>query len=276
MLEETNAPVISFMSDFGHEDEFVGVVHGVIATIAPGCRIIDVNHSIPPGDLRAGALTLMRAIQYLPSGVMLAVVDPGVGSDRRAIVAETSWGHFVGPDNGLLSPAVAMVGGAKRVVSIENPDVMLPSQGATFEGRDRFAPAAAVLASGEASFEDIGPMVEPDSVLPMLLPLSEISDSSVTGQVWWIDIFGNVQLNISPEDLSQAGMYSGGQVSVRVDLTEHTVAWVLSYGEVEQGHPLVHVDSSGLIALAVSGGRASDYFTLSSGTTVTVSVARDD
>ena len=137
---------ISVLTDFGLEDEFVGVVHGVLATVAPDSRVIDVAHAVAPGNVRAGALALMRSIQYLPQGVVMAVVDPGVGTDRRAIAAQTSWGYFVGPDNGLLSPAVALIGGATNVVSIENPDVMLPSQGATFHGRDVFAPAAGVLA----------------------------------------------------------------------------------------------------------------------------------
>ena len=106
----------------------------------------------------------MRAIQYLPEGVALAVVDPGVGTARRAIAAETSWGHFVGPDNGLLSPAVAIVEGAQRVVSIENPELVIPSAGATFEGRDRFAPAAALLASGEARIDDLGPDIDPGTL----------------------------------------------------------------------------------------------------------------
>ena len=148
---------ITFMSDFGSDDEFVGVVHGVLATLAPMCRVIDLDHGVPRGDVRSGALVLLRAIQYMPPGVLLAVVDPGVGTSRRAIVVETGWGYMVGPDNGLLSPAVALVGGATRAFSIENPDVMLPARGRTFEGRDRFAPAAAVLATGEADLHEMGP-----------------------------------------------------------------------------------------------------------------------
>jgi S-adenosylmethionine hydrolase len=147
---------ISFLSDFGLEDEFVGVVHGVVARIAPDIRVIDITHDIARGDVRAGALALLRAVQYLPNGVVMAVVDPGVGTARKAIVAETEWGHFVGPDNGLLAPAVAMVGGAQRFVSLESKEFQLPRDGVTFDGRDVFAPAAAVLASGEAAIGDLG------------------------------------------------------------------------------------------------------------------------
>ena len=275
MSDESVAPVISFLSDFGLRDEFVGVVHGVISTVAPGCKVIDVAHEIPRGDVQAGALTLMRAIQYLPNGVVLAVVDPGVGSERRAIAVETTCGYFVGPDNGLLSPAVALVGGSTRAVSIENPDVMLPSEGATFEGRDRFGPAAAVLASGQASLEDLGPGVAPDSLTPLLLPLSEIGDGSVTGQAWWVDTYGNVQTNVSPEDLGEAGMTPGQSVNVRVGLMEYSVPWVLSYSAVDEGQALVHVDSSGLVALAVRRGSASDHFTLASGSAVVFSLAAE-
>ncbi len=268
----SDAPVISFLSDFGLHDEFVGVVHGVIATIAPTARVIDIHHDVAPGDIRGGALSLMRAIQYLPSGVILAVVDPGVGTDRRPIAAETEWGFFVGPDNGLLSPAVALVGGASRVVAIENPDVLLPTPGATFDGRDRFAPAAAVLASGEATLEDIGPAIDPDTLTPLLLPLAEIEDSRVTGQAWWIDRFGNVQTNVSPEDLGAAGMAPGRELRVRVGASAHEVPWVLTYGQVEEGGLLVHVDSSGLIALAVRGGRATEALTLAAGMAVTFEI----
>ena len=265
--------MISFLSDYGHQDEFVGVVHGVIATIAPECRIIDVHHQIPAGNVRAGALALMRAVQYLPEGVVLAVVDPGVGTDRRAIAAETSAGYFVGPDNGLLSPAVALLGGAHRVVAIENPDVMLPSQGATFEGRDRFGPAAAVLASGQAQMDDLGPVVDPDTLTPLMLPLSEVEDNRVTGQAWWADIFGNVQTNISPDDLNSAGMHPGRDVVVQVGTSTHVVPWVLTYGAVAEGEPLLHVDSSGLMAVAVRGGSAATRFVLAAGMPVIVTPA---
>ena len=262
---------ITFMSDFGSEDEFVGVVHGVIATLAPQCRVIDLNHRISRGDIRSGALLLLRAIQYMPPGVVLAVVDPGVGTGRRAIVVETQWGYLVGPDNGLLSPAVAFLGGATRAFSIENPDVILPSQGATFDGRDRFAPAAAVLASGEAVPSELGPEVALHTLTPLLLPLSEVSEGQVAGQAWWVDTYGNVQTNISPEDLEEAGMSPGRTVAVRVGLMQYRVPWVGAYADIEEGRPLLHIDSAGLMALAVRGGRANEHFTLGVGTSVVIS-----
>jgi S-adenosylmethionine hydrolase len=247
---------ISFLSDFGHDDEFVGVVHGVIRRIDGGIGVIDVSHGVPRGDVRSGALALGRAIQYLPNGVVLAVVDPGVGGPRRAIAAETPWGHFVGPDNGLLAPAVALVGGATRIVTLEAEEFRLPSEGATFAGRDVFAPAAAVLATGEAALEDLGPEVPASSLTPLLLPLVEQTEESVTGEVWWVDQFGNAQTNVSPEDLQMIGLTPGTSVSLRIGQVDHEVLWAPSYGDGDD--PVVHVDSSGLMALAVPGGRADE------------------
>ena len=266
---------ITFLSDFGLDDGFVGVVHGVIATLAPRCRVIDLNHRIPPGDVRAGALNLVRAIQYMPSGVLLAVVDPGVGSDRRAVVVSTGWGFLVGPDNGLLSPAAAMLGGATEAHSIENPDVMLPSRGRTFEGRDRFAPAAAVLAAGDAQPSELGPRLDPQLLTPLLLPLSEVTQNGadparVEGRVWWVDTYGNVETNITPEDLEEAGIAPGGEVVVRVGLVNHRVPWVDTFSDVAEGRPLLHVDSAGLMALAVRGGRAEEHFTLAVDSSVVI------
>lgn len=257
---------ISFLSDFGTTDEFVGVVHGVIARIEPGLRVIDVTHGVPRGNVRAGALALVRAIQYLPDGVVLAVVDPGVGTSRRAIAVRTERGFFVGPDNGLLAPAVAMVGGATAFVSLEAPEFRLPRQGVTFDGRDVFAPAAAVLASGEADLSDLGPAIPPGSVTPLLLPLVEHSEGRVDGEVFWIDAFGNAQTNVSPDDMHLAGLHPGSEVVVRIGPTEHEMVWADTYGDGAGG--VVHVDAHGLMAIAVPGGRADEAFALAEGLSV--------
>jgi len=262
---------ISFLSDFGHLDEFVGVVHGVIYRISPESRIIDITHGIPAGDVRAGALALTRAIQYLPPGIVLAVVDPGVGTARRGIAAATEFGFFVGPDNGLLSPAVAMMGGAHSINSIENPEAMIPGPGATFQGRDLFAPAAALLASGEAALDDLGPSVAPASVMPLMLPLPKVEFSMVIGEAWWVDVYGNVETNIGPDDLMMIGARPGGQVMVRIGATEHGGTWVETFGDVGDGELAVHVDSAGLMALAVRGGRADEEMNASPGMAVTFS-----
>lgn len=262
---------ISFLSDFGLTDEFVGVVHGVVARIDASLRVIDVTHGIDRGNIRAGALALLRAVQYLPEGVALVVVDPGVGTARRPIAAETPWGHFVGPDNGVLAPAVAMVGGAASVVALEDERFRVPSLGgATFDGRDVFAPAAAVLASGQASLGDLGPSLPPDSLTPLLLPLVEAEGTGIRGEVWWIDTFGNCQTNISPEELTALGAQPGSSLEIQIAGIEHEVPWVVAYGDVEPGQLLGHVDSYGLLAIAVREGSAAERLNLTEGHQVVV------
>ena len=257
---------ISFISDFGHADEFVGVVHGVIARVAPEVRILDITHGIRRGDVHGGALALTRAVQFMPDGVFLAVVDPGVGTNRKAIAARTPVGYFVGPDNGLLAPAVAMVGGADLIVSLEDDRFRLPPPGETFHGRDVFAPAAAVLASDQASIEDLGPILDPESISPLLIPLAEPSgEGRVKATLLWEDTFGNLQFNIGPEDLDALGLEQGDDVTLAYELATHRIPWLTSYGSVESGEPVFHVDSHGQIALAVNGGRAADVFPIGVG-----------
>ena len=261
---------ISFLSDFGHDDEFVGVVHGVLAKLAPESRVIDVTHGVTRGNVRSGALALTRAVQYLPEGVCLAIVDPGVGSERKAIAAATPWGYFVGPDNGLLSPAVAMVGGSSEIVSIENPEAMIPSPGETFHGRDLFAPAAALLAAGDTALGDLGPFISGNDVTPLLLPLTDTQGSAVSGEAWWVDGYGNVETNVSPEDLILVGLGPNDVVTVNIGSSIHNVTWVTSYADVEVGELLLHVDSAGLMAFAVREGRADEDLNLTEGVAVTL------
>src|SRR5437660_7834158 len=180
---------VSFLSDYGLADEFVGVVKAVIRTIAPHAVVIDITHDIPPHDTRAGGLALARSVQYLPSGVVLAVVDPGVGTARRAVAVEVGddpVSVFVGPDNGLLAPAVGMAGGAGRAVSLTNDDYHLPSPGPTFAGRDVFAPAAANLCNG-VDLAELGEAVDPATLLPGVLPVSTVGDGVLRSEVLWID-----------------------------------------------------------------------------------------
>lgn len=266
------ATPISFLSDFGYDDEFVGVVHGVIARVAPDVRVLDITHGVARGDIHGGALALTRAVQFMPDGVFLAVVDPGVGTERRAIAARTSVGYFVGPDNGLLAPAVAMVGGADLIVGLEDERFRLPSPGATFHGRDIFGPAAAVLAGGQADIRDLGPALDPDSISPLLLPLAEPGpNGTIKAAALWIDTFGNIQLNVGPEDLDGLGLGIGDDVIVAASMVEYRVPWGVSYGSVEEGEPVIHVDSHGQVALAVRGGRADEEFPISVGDPVSIS-----
>jgi S-adenosylmethionine hydrolase len=254
---------ISFLSDFGHDDEFVGVVHGVIARIAPDVRVIDIGHDFPRGDIRTASLALLRSIQYLPDGVALVVVDPGVGTERTAIAARTPWGAFVGPDNGVMAAAVAMVGGADLIVAIENEEYRLPAEGATFHGRDVFAPAAAVLATGETDIADLGSEVDPELVVPMMIPLvEEDAFGAVNGEVLWVDHFGNAQTNVSPADLASIGLEPRGDVEMIVGGVPHRLPWVEAYAHVPFGEALLHVDSYGQMAVAIRDGRAEEAFGL--------------
>lgn len=260
---------ISFLSDFGHTDEFVGVVHGVIARIAPATRIIDLTHGISHGDIHGGAMALTRAVQFMPDGVFLAIVDPGVGTDRRAIAARTSVGYFVGPDNGLLAPAVAMVGGADLIVSLENATYQLPTSGATFAGRDVFGPAAAVLASAQADIGDLGPSLDPGSISPLVIPLAEpAGNGAVRGSVLWIDTYGNIQFNVAPADLVALGLSEGDDVVVSIEMQDHRIVWGSTYGDVDEGEAVLHVDSHGQMALAIRGGRADTGFPIGVGDSV--------
>src|SRR6056297_2665449 len=168
---------ISFLSDYGLVDEFVGVVKAVVRDLAAHVTVVDLTHGITPFDVRAGSLALARSISYVPSGVILAVVDPGVGTDRRGVAIEVAGGEgiLIGPDNGLLAPAVAMAGGAQRAVSLTNTDRHLEPVGATFDGRDVFAPVAAAVCNG-VDLAELGEPVDADLLFPGVVPLPQVDE----------------------------------------------------------------------------------------------------
>ncbi len=253
---------ISFLSDFGHRDEFVGVVHSVIRSIAPQIEVVDITHGIAPHDVRAGALALARSAQYLCPGVVLAVVDPGVGTDRKAVAVEVGDGAsvLVGPDNGVLASAVALVGGATRAVELTNPEFQLPRLGSTFDGRDVFAPAAAHLANG-VDMGELGPTLEASQLMPGLLPIIDTEDGGLILEVLWIDTYGNVQLNIGPEDLADWGdpfLLTAGE-------RKETIGLRPAYRSLATGEVGAIIDSSGLISLALNGTSAAAHLGLSAG-----------
>jgi S-adenosyl-L-methionine hydrolase (adenosine-forming) len=260
-------PFVSFLSDYGLADEFVGVCTAVVLRAAPSARVIDITHGIPPFDVRAGALALARAVQYLPPGVVLAVVDPGVGTDRRAVAVEVESGFLVGPDNGLLAPAVAMLGGASRVVSLTNADYQLEAPGATFAGRDVFAPAAGYLAAG-TPLEELGELVDPTSLVPGTVPLPRDDDGRAAGEVLWVDRYGNAQLNIDPGDLAALGVEPGGALEVRCGQDRRTGRWVGSYAEAGPLELAVVVDSYGLVSLTLDRRPAAEELGLRAGSEV--------
>ena len=244
------------------------MVHSVIRSIAPHVGVVDLVHDLPPFDVRAAALALSRAVQYVAPGIVLAVVDPGVGGDRRAIaveVGEDGEGVLVGPDNGLLAPAVAMSGGAVRAVSLENPEYQLASPGPTFAGRDIFAPAAAHLANGVA-LTDLGPEIDPYGLVPGLIPLSRVEGDAILGEVLWVDRYGNCQLNVDPDDVAgwDALVIHSGEGNVR------RARRVVSFDELAGAEVGLLVDSYGLLTVVVSRGSAASLLHLQSGARVTL------
>ncbi len=262
---------VSFLSDYGHTDEFVGVCKSVMLSLAPDLQIVDITHDLPVHDVRAGALTLVRAAQYLPEGgIVLAVVDPGVGTDRRLVAVEVEQGILLGPDNGLLAPAVAILGGAQRVVSLTSTEHQLPAPGPTFAGRDVLAPAAAHLAAGVDPSE-LGEEVDAAGLVPGLVSLPRHDEGgAIHGEVWWIDRFGNCQLNIDPDELSAHGAEPGGTLEVRFGDQVRSVRWVHTYADATPSELVLLVDSYGLASLALDRGSAAAECTLEPASAVTL------
>lgn len=261
---------ISFLTDYGTTDEFVGVVKSVIRDIAPHVGVIDLTHAIPPFDIRAGSLALARCIGYVPSGVVLAIVDPGVATDRRAVALEVAGGEgvLVGPDNGLLAPAVAMAGGAERAVELTNPEYQLDAPGATFAGRDVFAPAAAHLCNGLDLYQ-LGEPIDPHELLPGTIPLPREDGDELVAEVLWIDHFGNVQLNVGPDELPSGW---GSLIRIRIpsptDLsgsTTRTATRAGSFAELGAGAVGLVLDSYGMLAISMDQRSAAAELDVTAG-----------
>lgn len=274
----TGFDTVSFLSDYGLADEFVGVVKAVIRAIAPAATVIDVTHQVPVHDVRAGGLVLARTVQYLPSGVILAVVDPGVGTERRAIAVEVgdptdpdsgARSVLVGPDNGLLAPAVALAGGARRAVVLTNDDFHLAAPGPTFAGRDIFGPVAAHLCAG-VELDELGAPVDPYSLLPGILPLSRTEDGGVEAEVLWVDHFGNVQLNVDPTEIEEMG----SPVVLKLGERSRTATRARSFAELAPGQVGLLVDSYGLVAVALDQRSAAEELRLGAGDPVRIEMAQ--
>lgn len=273
---EPRFDTISFLSDYGTADEFVGVVKSVIRGFAPHVTVLDITHEVPPYDVRAGSLTLARAVPYLCPGVVMAVVDPGVGGERRSVAIEVGDGqsYLVGPDNGLLAAAVGLVGGATDAVELNDTDYHLEAPGATFAGRDVFAPVAAHLCNG-VPLRDLGDPVDPVSLLPGVIPLSRDEDGTVVGQVFWVDRYGNCQLNIDPAQLDGWG----DRVQVRWSRPEpgsRTARRATTFEQLGDGQVGLVTDSYGLLALAVAKGSAADVLDLATGDEIVLVPLDDD
>ena len=273
---------VSLLTDYGTRDEFVGLVKAVIRDIAPHVTVLDLTHEITPFDVRAGALALARCISYVPRGVVVAVVDPGVGTSRRAVAVEVAAGAgvLIGPDNGLLAPAVAMAGGAERAVELTDEAFHLAAPGATFAGRDVFAPVAAHVCNG-VDLGELGPAIDPGLLLPGTVPLPRPEAGGVMAEVLWVDRYGNCQLNVGPDDLDGIGS-PGGHARLHVGVPTDprgVVTRVATRSDTFAGIPggglgLV-LDSYGMLALAIDRGSAADDLRVAAGDQVLVTPLDD-
>jgi S-adenosylmethionine hydrolase len=282
---------VFFLSDFGIQDEFAGVVHAVIAARAPGATIIDLTHEIAPFDVRAGSHTLVRAVPYLGSGVVLAVVDPGVGTSRRAVALEAARRdeplYFVGPDNGLLVAAAEVAGDAPVARAVElggRPSPATSGRGRTFDGRDVFAPAAAELCVG-AAIESLGVPVEPASLVRLIggvVDTGRLDDgrACLRAEVTWVDRYGNLQLAATESDARTAGLPAAGSMELvslapgggRHDalplalVPEGTrLRRVDAYSELTTGELGLLVDANGHLAVVTREASAAKWLNATAG-----------
>jgi S-adenosylmethionine hydrolase len=244
-----SAPVITFLSDYGSKDDFVGICHAVIATICPEARVIDLTHGIDRYDVLGGALTLRSAMRFVPAGVVLAVVDPDVGAARRAVAMRTADERLlVGPDNGLLS----LCGEVVEAVDIARSAFRLEPVSATFHGRDIFAPVAARLAGGEP-LAAAGDPLDVSELVRLRLPRARIDDGALVAHALYVDRFGNVQLDAGHDDLAAVGVRLGDLVSVG----GHDAHYVRTFAEVGDGELLLYEDARRSLAVALNRGDAS-------------------
>ncbi|MGZ4138201.1 MAG: SAM hydrolase/SAM-dependent halogenase family protein [Actinomycetota bacterium] len=249
---------ITFLSDYGLEDEFVGVCRGVVKRFAPEVEILDIAHGIPPQDVAAGATVLAQAVGYMPPAVHLAIVDPGVGTPRRAVVIGTKSGPpLIGPDNGVLSLAADALGGATHAFAITNDALFLETPSRTFHGRDIFAPVAARLALG-MSPEEVGPPVAVADLVHIDIPPAKVDDDHIHSRVVQIDHFGNLQLNMGRQELEGIGVLLGDTIELRVGGRSFKAPYSQAFSEVQKGRLILLEDSHRHLMVAVNMGNARD------------------
>ncbi|MCT7985321.1 SAM-dependent chlorinase/fluorinase [Laspinema sp. A4] len=258
--------MLTLLTDFGSHDVYVGVMKGVIACINPQATIVDLTHEIPPQDVAAGRFCLMNAYPYFPEGtVHVAVVDPGVGSARRAIALQLPHSILVGPDNGLFSGVLSAENPILAAVELSNSDYWrTPDPSTTFHGRDIFAPVGAHLSKG-VPLEDLGPAIDPQTLVTLDLPQCYEQNQEIVGCIQSIDRFGNLITNIPGTRVM------GNLGSVRVG--DRLIPGGKTYSEVTRGGPIALVGSHGWLEIAINGGNASYTLQLTLGATVRVQVS---
>jgi len=263
---------LTFLSDFGLEDGFVAACHGVAARIAPAARVIDITHLVPPGDVRRGAAVLAQTVPVMPPAVHVAVVDPRVGTARRAIAVQAGPGILVGPDNGLLSWAITALGGAVTAVALTSEVLWNRPVSPTFHGRDIFMPVAAHLIAGIA-LADAGTEIDVADLVMLAQPTSRMLDGEAEGEVLSVDRFGNVQLSIPAPAAAKLGISFGSPVLIRCNRRELIAPYRETFGSAAPGELVAFTDSAGLISLAVSSGNAAETLSLPPGARVRIAAA---
>jgi len=263
---------ITFLTDFGLEDDFVGTCHGVLKRIAPDAQIIDITHGIRPGHVLQAALTLANTLPYMPAGVHLAVVDPGVGTGRRPLALRDAEGRLhVGPDNGLLIPAAERFGGVVEAHELANPEYALDSVSRTFHGRDLFSPAAAHLSLGVALGE-LGPPVDPEALVRLDLPEPEVGHSRIRAAVLGVDRFGNIALNLSREHLDSVSIVPGMRVELAARGNRYFAVAARTFADAPTGELILYEDSYRSVAIAVSRGSAAAVLGVEEGAEIVLQI----
>jgi S-adenosylmethionine hydrolase len=265
-------PFVTFLTDFGLQDDFVGTCHGVIKRIAPDVEVIDLTHGVRPGHVLQAALMLANALPYMPAGVHLAVVDPGVGGGRRALALRDGEGRFhVGPDNGLLLPAAERFGGVAAAHELANADYSLQPVSRTFHGRDLFSPAAAHLAAGVA-IDELGPPIAPEELVRLEIPQPEVGQSRIRATVLAVDRFGNLALNLAREHLDGAGVVPGTRVELTCRGDSFFAVAARTFGDAAPGELILYEDSYRNVAVAVSRGSAAAVLRAQEDSAILISV----
>jgi S-adenosyl-L-methionine hydrolase (adenosine-forming) len=254
---------ISFLSDYGLDDVYVGVCHGVIARTAPQVKVINVCHTVPSGSVSAGARLLAKAAPHLPHGVLLAVVDPGVGTDRRAIAVLAGESVLVGPDNGLLIPAAEALGGVRGAFVLTSHT---PPASATFHGRDVFAPVAAKLALGLDPTQ-LGPVAPSGSLVRLPKPKVRVTPEAIMGEIALVDAFGNLQTTVVGD---ASAMPVGARVMLYFGGRRRVAHIGRTFADVAIGKLVLYVDSAGYLAVAVNGGSAAKELGVGVGAEITI------
>jgi S-adenosyl-L-methionine hydrolase (adenosine-forming) len=263
---------ITFLSDFGLKDDFVGTCHGVMKRIAPEAQIIDITHGIPPTSILEGSLVLANTVGFMPVGIHLAIVDPGVGGSRRPLALRDAEGRvYVGPDNGLLLPA-ATKAGIDVAHELANPQYALESISRTFHGRDLFAPAAAHLANG-VPLAELGPPLDPDVLVRLDLPEPVIADGAIKATFLYVDSFGNIALNLDRDDVEALGIVSGTRVELELAGERYYAVMARTFTDARAGDVILYEDSYKNMSLAISRGSAARMLHASPGQGIRITIA---